>query len=109
MVIAIHDRQLAEPGGSAGVRDTSLLESALTRPQRRYAYGDPRSDLANLDVGATDEDKCPTMLTLAEGNLSEKDFAIWLRTHLRADIQGRVHEPRASYKPKSRTGKPPGK
>ena len=31
LVLAIHDRQLAEHGGSAGVRDEGLLESAVAR------------------------------------------------------------------------------
>lgn len=45
---AIHDRQLAEHGGTAGVRDEGLLESALARPQQLHAYGDPAPDLADL-------------------------------------------------------------
>ena len=48
LVLAIHDRQLAEHGGSAGVRDEGLLESALARPQQLHAYGDPAPDLADL-------------------------------------------------------------
>ena len=48
LVLAIHDRQLAEHGGSAGVRDEGLLESALARPQQSHAYGDPAPDLADL-------------------------------------------------------------
>ena len=48
LALAIHDRQLAEHGGSAGVRDEGLLESALARPQQIYAYGDPPPDLADL-------------------------------------------------------------
>lgn len=47
-VLAIHDRQVAEHGGSAGVRDEGLLESALARPQQLHAYGDPAPDLADL-------------------------------------------------------------
>src|ERR671924_2296015 len=47
-VLAIHGRQVAEHGGSAGVRDEGLLESALARPQQLYAYGDPTPDLADL-------------------------------------------------------------
>ncbi len=46
--LAIHDRQLAEHGGSSGVRDESLLDSALARPQQLHAYGDPAPDLADL-------------------------------------------------------------
>ncbi len=48
LAIAIHERQLAEHGGSTGVRDESLLESALARPQQCHTYGDPPPDLADL-------------------------------------------------------------
>ena len=48
LVLAIHDRQLAEHAGSAGVRDDNMLESALARPQQLYAYGDPLPDIADL-------------------------------------------------------------
>jgi death on curing protein len=48
LALAIHDRQLAEHGGGTGVRDESLLDSALARPQQLFAYGDPPPDLAAL-------------------------------------------------------------
>lgn len=38
IVLAIHDEQLAEHGGSAGVRDIALLESALNRPVNKWNY-----------------------------------------------------------------------
>jgi death on curing protein len=38
IVIAIHDEQLAIHGGSSGIRDAGLLESALGRPQNKWAY-----------------------------------------------------------------------
>jgi death-on-curing protein len=46
LVLAIHDEQLAEHGGAAGVRDEGLLESALARPLIRAIYGEP--DAAEL-------------------------------------------------------------
>ena len=46
VIRAIHDEQLAEHGGSAGVRDEGLLESALARPLNCAGYGEP--DLAEL-------------------------------------------------------------
>src|SRR3954468_4410642 len=52
-VLAIHDRQLAEHGGSADVRDEGLLESALARAPQLYAYGDPAPDLADLAAALT--------------------------------------------------------
>lgn len=48
LAIAIHERQLAEHGGGAGVREDGLLDSALARPQQLHAYGDPPPDLAAL-------------------------------------------------------------
>lgn len=48
LALAIHDRQLAEHGGDAGVRDQGLLDAALARPQQLHAYGDPTPDLARL-------------------------------------------------------------
>ena len=46
VVLAMHDRLLAEYGGSLGLRDKALLQSALARPQQLLAYGDP--DLYDL-------------------------------------------------------------
>ena len=40
-VLALHEQLLASFGGSAGVRDQGLLESALARPRDRFAYGAP--------------------------------------------------------------------
>ncbi len=47
-VQAIHAEAIAAYGGSAGVRDMGLLESALDRPRNLFAYGDDPSifDLA---------------------------------------------------------------
>lgn len=132
LAIAIHERQLAEHGGSTGVRDENLLDSALARPQQSHAYGDPPPDLADLaaslafglarnhpfvdgnkrtahvcyrvflalngvDLDASDEDKYVTMIVLAEGSLSEAEFAAWLRQHISLDGKKRVNEPRARY------------
>jgi death on curing protein len=41
VVLALHERQLAEHGGPAGVRDEGGLESALARAPNLDAYGRP--------------------------------------------------------------------
>lgn len=46
LVLAIHDEQLAEHGGAAGLRDEGLLESALARPLNLAGYAEP--DVAEL-------------------------------------------------------------
>ena len=43
---AIHEEQIAQHKGDAGIRDAGLLESALARPQNLAAYGKP--DVAAL-------------------------------------------------------------
>ncbi|CAM3308307.1 MULTISPECIES: type II toxin-antitoxin system death-on-curing family toxin [Methylobacterium] len=48
VVCALHDEQLAEHGGSPGIRDEGMLDSALGRPENLEAYGDPPPDLADL-------------------------------------------------------------
>lgn len=128
LTLAIHERQLAEHGGIAGVRDEALLESALARPQQLFAYGQPPPDLADLaaslayglarnhpfldgnkrtahvcyrvflrmngaDLRATDEDKYVAMLALAEGSLSEAEFAAWLRERVVGPAHSGVNEP----------------
>ena len=47
VVWAVHEAQLAEHGGSAGVRDPGLLASALARPLNLAAY-DVEADAAAL-------------------------------------------------------------
>jgi len=36
----IHNKSIQQAGGSHGLRDAGLLESALARPQNQYAYGE---------------------------------------------------------------------
>jgi death-on-curing protein len=138
LALAIHERQLAEHGGSAGVRDEQLLESALARPQQLHAYGDPPPDVADLaasvafglarnhplidgnkrtahvcyriflalndvDFAAGDEDKYIAMLALAEGSLSEAEFAAWLRPRIARQRGKGVQEPRTPRAAKART------
>jgi death on curing protein len=137
LVLAIHDRQVAEHGGSTGLRDDGLLESALARPQQLYAYGDPPPDLADLaaslayglarnhpfvdgnkrtahvayrtflelngaELSASDEEKYVAILALAEGRLTERAFAAWLRERVPTARPGAAHEPRKPYRPKQR-------
>ena len=117
VVKAVHDRQLAEHGGPAGVRDAGGLASALARPQNLAAYGQPdAADLAasyafgiarnhpfvdgnkrtawvlarlflarnGINLRFDKEEATRTMLALAAGELTEAEFAEWLREHLRA-------------------------
>ena len=114
VIVAVHEAQLAEHGGGAGVRDHNLLSSVLSRPHNLAAYGKPdAADLAasygfgisrnhafidgNKRTGfvaaamflrlngyklvATDSAKVLTMLAVSTGELSEAEFAAWIRQH----------------------------
>lgn len=39
-VLVAHSRQLAEHGGSDGIRDETLLDSALAKPRNVFTYAD---------------------------------------------------------------------
>jgi len=49
IVEALHADQIMEHGGSAGVRDEGMLDSALARPQQKWHY-EPSTDLATLSA-----------------------------------------------------------
>lgn len=42
-VLIVHSMQLAEHGGSDGIRDETLLDSALAKPRNVFAYADTLS------------------------------------------------------------------
>ena len=42
-VLAIHAQLLARFGGSSGIRDDNMLESALAKPRQLHAYGQPNA------------------------------------------------------------------
>jgi death-on-curing protein len=48
VVLIFHDQQIAEHGGLPGLLDIGKLQSALTRPQYKWNYSDPRPDMADL-------------------------------------------------------------
>lgn len=115
VILAVHDAQLAEHGGGAGVRDKALLESALAKPinlanyekpdaaalAAAYGYGISRNHpfldgnkrtafvavelflhLNGHTLKASDADCVMVMLKVAAGEISEVDFAQWLRRNI---------------------------
>ena len=46
-LLLLHTASLASFGGSAGIRDEALLDSALARPKDRFLY-EPTTDMAEL-------------------------------------------------------------
>lgn len=115
VVWAIHEAQLAEHGGSAGVRDAGLLDSALARPQNLAGYTEPDAAaiasaygfgiarnhpfidgnkrtawvctelfllLNGYTLTADNAAALPITLALASGDISEEEFAGWLRRHI---------------------------
>jgi death-on-curing protein len=50
-VLIFHEEHLLEFGGASGIRERGAIESALTRPQNLFAYGQP--DLFDLAAAYT--------------------------------------------------------
>ena len=115
VLIAVHESQLAEHGGGAGVADPGLFASALSRPENLAACGEPDvADLAaaygfgisrnhafidgNKRTGfvaaamflrlngyklvADDASKVLTMVAVSAGDITEAEFAAWIRLHV---------------------------
>lgn len=61
LILAIHEEQISEHGGLAGLRDANLLDSALARPQNAFAYGE--------------EDFCTLAALYAAGIVKNHPFA----------------------------------
>jgi death on curing protein len=115
IIHAIHDEQLSAHGGSDGIRDLGLIESALTRPQNLYAYGKSVTipqlaaaycyglaknhgfvdgnkrvaavacelflNLNSYRLTADDAEMVGTILSVAEGSMTEEALARWVREH----------------------------
>ena len=121
VLIAVHEMQLSEHGGGAGLRDLALLESALAKPLNLAAYGEPDAcalaaaygygiarnhafidgnkraafvavelflRLNGWQLVAFDADCVLTMLAVATGDVTESEFADWLRQHARLKADG---------------------
>jgi death-on-curing protein len=46
--VIAHDLEIAAHGGSSGIRDAGLLESALARPKNLWAYADSTPSLPRM-------------------------------------------------------------
>ncbi len=137
MVQAIHDEAVYLFGGLGGVREQSLLESAIDKPRNKLAY-EPESTLfelaATLGVGLArnhafndgnkrtallstraflflngqvlepqEEDEVLIMIGVATGDVSESQFAKWLRNNCSVAKAGGKRRARAIRTGKSRT------
>ncbi len=114
VVVLLHEQSLAQFGGSDGVRDEGLLDSALGKPQNLFAYGKPGLfdlaasyafglvknhpfidgtkrasfvvavlflELNGCTFQATEVDAALRTLALAAGEMSETDYADWLKAN----------------------------
>ena len=121
-ILALHEKLLARFGGSSGIRDRNLLDSAIHRPMQMEIYGekDIFSMVSALATGiiknhpfldgnkrtgfmsaylflevngnAFDEDEAVVVektLGLAAGEVSEADYAEWLRSSCRKKKKGK--------------------
>jgi death-on-curing protein len=114
--LGLHEMMLSQYGGSEGLRDDNLLESALAKPRQLFAYGKPTMpDLAasyvfgvvknhpfidgnkrtgfmlgagflernGYEFHANEAEAAVRTLALAAGEMSEKEYAAWLKANSR--------------------------
>ena len=79
--INIHDGQVALFGGSSGIRDIGLLESALDRPKNRFFY----EPCTLLELAAADVPDDVSRASVSPGNLP----ATWRRNLKVAEMEER--------------------
>ena len=87
---------LAEYGGSEGLRDEGLLESALARARNLYTYEgvtDKRAALMSIglflarndhQLRADKADAARVMFGVASGEIAEEELTAWIREHVSA-------------------------
>ncbi len=112
-LLSLHEESIAHFGGSPGLRELGMLESAMARPQnllayepqttlfqlaaaygfglaKNHAFVDGNKRVAFLAIGvflaingwrlrAEPLNAITTVLSLAAGNLSEKELADWIQ------------------------------
>jgi death-on-curing protein len=121
LILAVHDRLLADHGGCGGIRDEGLLESALAKPRNRFAYGKPNVfelaasyafgivrnhpfvdgnkrtgfvaaaaflDSNGFELAASEVDATVKTLAMAAGEISESQYATWLKANSVAQRSG---------------------
>ena len=115
VLLMLQQESLAEHGGTSGIRDEGLLDSALTRPRNRHLYnlnadvpqlaaaygyaliknhafvdGNKRIAfiatemflrLNGFSLATEPVDEIQTMLKLSADEISEDDFAAWIRAN----------------------------
>lgn len=100
-VLNLHDRIISETGGSHGLRDLGMLQSALGQPKQTFG-GHPFVD-GNKRVGHADleamlmlngkeleadvDDAEAEILAVAAGTRTREDVEAWVREHL-VDLGG---------------------
>lgn len=76
-VIDLHRAIIAQSGGSAGIRDLRLLDSALAQPKATFSGQDLHPTLTDKAVDEEEE----IILQVAQGRLDRRFMAEWLLSH----------------------------
>jgi len=78
IVTKMHEWCLAAWGGTGGIRDGGLLDSALSRPQTIYDYR-PEVTIHELAADGRDSELVATIIALAAGDITQERLAVWIR------------------------------
>lgn len=78
-VLRLHEMQLEFFGGSAGVRDLGLLESAMGNVEA--TFGGVHQTLQEMGVEATEDELYDLVIGVAEGRIAKDAVASFFEAH----------------------------
>ena len=85
-IIIFHEKIIKQTGGSTGIRDKGLIESALNRAFASYdgkdLYPSDIDKMNNIKVSYTQQELIGLGIKTAEGVSKEKDILNWINEHI---------------------------
>ena len=89
-ILLLHEQLIAETGGSSGLRDEGMLDSALNAPFQTFVDGNKRIGahvmlvflaLNGIELQHTQTELSDVILQLAAGTIQSSDLLDWILTH----------------------------
>ena len=86
-VLLLHEQLVAETGGSPGLRDEGMLDSALNAPFQTFGGEDvypslqQKAALNGIELQYTQTELSDIILQLAAGTIQSSDLLNWVLTH----------------------------
>ena len=91
-IFLLHEQLIAETGGSSGLRDEGMLDSALNAPFQTYPFVDGNKRIGahvmlvflalnGIELQHTQTELSDVILQLAAGTIQSSDLLSWILAH----------------------------